>query len=63
MTRKPLRPKEIDASLVTQAWKRAVLTGPELVAGAVDRGVYVVFGISGSLAYDGRESGSGVRAC
>lgn len=63
MTRKPLRPKEIDASLVTQAWKRAVLAGPELVAGAVGYDVYVVFGISGSLTDNGRESGSGVRAC
>lgn len=42
VSRKPLVPKEIDASLVSAAWKRPVFSGPNLAAGAVDRDAYVV---------------------
>jgi hypothetical protein len=42
VSRKPLVPKEIDASLVSAAWKRPVFSGPGLAAGAVDRDAYVV---------------------
>lgn len=42
VSRKPLLPKEIDASLVTAAWKRPVYANPELPARAVDRDAYVV---------------------
>lgn len=39
---KPLLPREIDAKLVTAAWKKAVYSNPELPEGAVDRDAYVV---------------------
>lgn len=39
---KPLGSEEIDAELVTPAWRRAVHVNPDLPAGAVDRGTYVV---------------------
>ncbi|MEU0484848.1 DUF4158 domain-containing protein [Streptosporangium sp. NPDC006013] len=42
VTRKPLLPKEVDGSLVTAAWKRAVFANPNLPQGAVDRDAYVV---------------------
>lgn len=42
VSRKPLLPKEIDASLVTPAWKRAAFANPDLPQGAVDRDAYVV---------------------
>jgi hypothetical protein len=42
VSRKPLLPKEIDASLVTPAWKRAVFANAALQQGAVDRDAYVV---------------------
>jgi hypothetical protein len=42
VTRKPLLPKEVDSSLVTAAWKRAVFANPNLPQGAVDRDAYVV---------------------
>jgi hypothetical protein len=35
-------PKEIDASLVTAAWRRPVYANPEVPAGAVDHDAYVV---------------------
>lgn len=40
--KKPLLPKEVDAHLVGQAWKRAVYSNPDLPEGAVDRDAYVV---------------------
>jgi hypothetical protein len=42
VSRKPLLPGEIDASLVTPAWKRAVFSNPDVAQGAVDRDAYVV---------------------
>jgi TnpA family transposase len=39
---KPLGAEEIDAELVTPAWRRAVYGGPDLPSGAVDRDAYVV---------------------
>jgi len=39
---KPLGAQEIDAELVTPAWKRAVYANPDLPVGAVDRDAYVV---------------------
>jgi TnpA family transposase len=42
VSRKPLLPKEIDVSLVTPAWKRAVFANADLPQGAVDRDAYVV---------------------
>ncbi|MFE3454965.1 Tn3 family transposase [Nonomuraea sp. NPDC059194] len=42
VTQKPLLPKEIDATLVTPAWKRTVYSGPDLPQGAVNREAYVV---------------------
>ncbi|GAA2820899.1 hypothetical protein GCM10020220_006600 [Nonomuraea rubra] len=42
VSRKPLLPKEIDASLVSAAWKRPVFANPDLPAGTVDRDAYVV---------------------
>jgi len=42
VSRKPLLPKEIDASLVTPAWKRSVFANAALPQGAVDRDAYVV---------------------
>lgn len=42
VSKKPLLPKEIDATLVTASWKRAVYANPDLPQGAVDRDAYVV---------------------
>ncbi|WP_067144018.1 Tn3 family transposase [Microtetraspora malaysiensis] len=42
VSRKPLLPGEIDVSLVTPAWKRAVYSNKDLPQGAVDRDAYVV---------------------
>nr|WP_233616078.1 hypothetical protein [Actinomadura harenae] len=42
VSRKPLLPGEIDVSLVTPAWKRAVYSNKDLPQGAVDRYAYVV---------------------
>ncbi|MGP3932136.1 hypothetical protein [Nonomuraea sp. KM88] len=42
VSRKPLLPKEIDASLVSAAWKRPVFANPDLSAGTVNRDAYVV---------------------
>ncbi|MBE1559786.1 TnpA family transposase [Nonomuraea africana] len=47
VSRKPLTAKEIDASLVTPAWKRPVFANPDLSAGAVDRDAYVVCVLEG----------------
>ena len=47
MTQKPLAPDEIDAELVTPAWKRAVFANADLPAGAVDRDAYVVCVLEG----------------
>ncbi len=42
VSRKPLLPGEIDASLVTAAWRRPVYANPDLPVRAVDRDAYVV---------------------
>jgi hypothetical protein len=42
VAQKPLPPTEIDAELVTAAWRRAVYANPDLPDGAVDRDAYVV---------------------
>ena len=42
VSRKPLAPQEIDADLVTPAWRRAVYANPDLPPGAVDGDAYVV---------------------
>ncbi|MFI9846761.1 Tn3 family transposase [Nonomuraea sp. NPDC051941] len=47
VSRKPLLPKEIDASLVSPAWKRPVFANPDLPEGAVDRDAYVVCVLEG----------------
>ncbi len=44
---KPLAAEEIDAELVTPAWKRAVYANPDLPVGAVDRDAYVVCVLEG----------------
>ncbi|MGV9775067.1 DUF4158 domain-containing protein [Streptosporangium sp. NPDC003464] len=47
VSRKPLTVKEIDASLVSAAWKRPVFANPDLPAGSVDRDAYVVCVLEG----------------
>jgi Domain of unknown function (DUF4158) len=42
VAQKPLAPTEIDAELVTAAWRRAVYANPDLPDGAVDRDAYAV---------------------
>ena len=42
VAQKPLAADEIDAELVTPAWKRAVHANPDLPPGAADRDAYVV---------------------
>ena len=47
VAQKPLTDAEIDAELVTPAWKRAVFANADLPAGAVDRDAYVVCVLEG----------------
>ena len=47
VARKPLTDAEIDAELVTPAWKRAMFANADLPAGAVDRDAYVVCVLEG----------------
>ena len=47
VVQKPLTEGEIDAELVTPAWKRAVYANADLPAGAVDRDAYVVCVLEG----------------
>jgi hypothetical protein len=47
VAQKPLTDAEIDAELVTPAWKRAVFANADLPAGAVDRDAYVMCVLEG----------------
>jgi hypothetical protein len=44
VAQEPLAPTEIDAELVTAAWRRAVYANPDLPDGAVNRDAYVAIG-------------------
>src|SRR5664280_2502847 len=61
VAQKPLTDAEIDAELVTRAWRRAVFANADLPAGGVDRDAYVMCVLEGLHRPLGRSAGAAAR--